>query len=165
LSTETNFNGKLIQRESDLWEFAAAAKFPSHGLILRKSNQCSEEIFKGITDPIQLQQIFIDLSIRHQTVYVETDMRAMYNPTRQKVIEAAGKKLLAQIRSECPSCKMPGFSITSVTKGLKCTLCAAPTQSVLSYIYECKHCQYQKEEMYPHHKTTEDPGRCDFCNP
>jgi hypothetical protein len=60
---------------------------------------------------------------------------------------------------------MPGFGITDAKKGLECSLCGSPTNSTLSYIYICRHCEFTKEEMYPNKKTTEDPMYCDYCNP
>jgi len=165
LSTITNFNGKEIKTEKELLEFANAVDFPSHGLILRKSKTENNEINKGITDINQLKKTFNNLFDKFNSVYVETDMRAMYNPTRMKVIEAATIKLIDKINSLCPQCSKPGFGITEATKGLKCNLCGSPTNSTLSYIYVCQHCEYSKEEMYPHNKKTEDPMYCDYCNP
>jgi hypothetical protein len=89
----------------------------------------------------------------------------MFNPSRMNVIEKATQKLVQKIRSTCPQCKMPGFGITDARKGLECSLCGSPTNSTLSYIYDCQHCQFTKEEMYPNKKTTEDPTYCDYCNP
>jgi hypothetical protein len=39
LSMETNFNGSEITNEQELLDFAELVQFPSHGLILRPSNQ------------------------------------------------------------------------------------------------------------------------------
>jgi len=82
-----------------------------------------------------------------------------------KVIETATQKLITKINSLCPKCSKPGFGITGVKRGLECSLCGSLTNSILSYIYVCQHCQYTKEEMYPNKKTTEDPMYCDYCNP
>ena len=92
-------------------------------------------------------------------------MRAMYNPTRMKVIEKATKKLVDKINSCCPQCQTPGFGITDAKKGLRCMQCNFSTRSTLSYIYTCQKCSYTYEEMYPNKKTTEDPMYCDVCNP
>jgi hypothetical protein len=165
LSTDTNFNGTAIKSEEELWEFAETAKFPSHGLILRKAKEDNKDIVKGINEVGRLKQAFNILKAKYKSVYVETDMRAMYNPTRMKVIETATFKLIDQINSLCPQCNMPGFQIVGAEKGLKCSLCGSATQSVRSYIYGCRHCQYRKEEAYPHKKSFEDPMYCDFCNP
>ena len=111
------------------------------------------------------QKTFEKLINARNSIFVETDMRAMYNPTRMTVIENATKKLVEKINSSCPACQTPGFCVTSSTKGLTCSLCGLPTKSTLSSIYQCQQCEYTKEEMYPHKKTNEDPMYCDFCNP
>lgn len=165
LSTSTNFNGRQIQNQRELLEFANQTEFPKHGLILRKSKDENIDIYKGITNVEVLKRTFEYLHSRYNSVYVETDMRAMYNPTRMSVIEKATQKLVQKIKSTCPQCQMPGFGITEARKGLECNLCGSPTSSTLSYIYVCQHCKFTKEEMYPNKKTTEDPAYCDYCNP
>lgn len=165
LSTSTNFNGRQIQNQRELLEFANQTEFPKHGLILRKSKDENIDIYKGITNVEVLKRTFEYLHSRYNSVYVETDMRAMYNPTRMSVIEKATQKLVQKIKSTCPQCQMPGFGVTEARKGLECNLCGSPTSSTLSYIYVCQHCKFTKEEMYPNKKTTEDPAYCDYCNP
>jgi hypothetical protein len=165
ISTATNFNAKEIQNTRDLLDFADKAYFPSHSLILRKSKDENLDIIKGISDKESLLKAYSYLFEKYGTVYVETDMRAMYNPMRMAVIEGAAKKLVEKINSLCPSCQTPGFDITDFKEGLECSLCYMPTQSIKSLIYSCQHCKYTKEEMYPKNKTSEDPMYCDFCNP
>jgi hypothetical protein len=165
LSVETNFNGAVITNESMLFEFAKKAKFPSHGLILRKSKDEFNDIKKGITNSIVLHEVFNYFISTFETAYIETDMRAMYNPTRMRVIENATKKLIEKIKSKCPECAMPGFVVTAVNQGLPCEICNNPTKSTLSYQYSCQKCSFTKEEKYPKGKKTEDPMYCDICNP
>ncbi len=165
LSTSTNFNGKQIQSQKELFEFADQIGFPTHGLILRKSKDENTDIHKGITDIENLKKLFEQLCSKYHSIYAETDMRALYNPTRMNVIEKATLKLVQNIKSACPQCQMPGFVITDVKKGLKCSLCGSPTNSTLSYIYICQQCKFRVEEMYPNKKTAEDPMYCDYCNP
>lgn len=165
LSTSTNFNGKQIQCQKELLEFANQIDFPKHGLILRKSKDENADIHKGITDNETLERTFEHLYSKYNTAYAETDMRAMFNPTRMNVIEKATQKLVQKIKSTCPQCQMPGFGITDAKKGLECSLCGSPTNSTLSYIYVCQHCQFTKEEIYPNKKASEDPMYCDYCNP
>jgi len=165
LSVVTNFNGKEIETEIDLLEFAELVKFPSHGLILRTSKEEHNHIVKGIRDANVLKEAFKKLFGEFHYVYAETDMRAMHNPTRMKVIEAATRKLIDKISATCLECGMPGFGITDAREGLECSLCGSETNSILSYIYVCQHCGYTKEEMFPHNKTTEDPTHCNYCNP
>lgn len=165
ISTATNFNGKQLQNRSDLLEFAKQCSFPSHALILRPAKNVFIDIRKGISDMQDLLLHYDQLNEKHGSVYVETDMRAMNNPTRMSVIEAAAEKLLLKIKSLCPRCEMPGFGVTDAKKGLRCSLCGSPTNSTLSFIYSCKRCSFSKEELYPHQKTSEDPTYCDHCNP
>jgi hypothetical protein len=165
LSTETNFNGSAIKSKKDLLEFAANSNFPSHGLILRKSKNENRDIVKGITNEEQLIKVYYNLINNFGTAYIETDMRAMYNPTRMNIIERAAEKLIKKIKNHCPVCNMPGFGITDAKEGLPCVICNFPTRSTISYIYYCQKCSYQKEEKYPKGKQTEDPMYCDYCNP
>lgn len=165
LSIETNFNGKEIENEKALLEFAESVQFPSHGLILRQSKSDKSNLIKGITSLKDLKNAFNLLSKKYNRVYAETDMRAMFNPSRMTVIESAAKKLVEKINSHCPECQTPGFGMTEAKKGLRCDLCKLPTNSILSHIYVCEHCQFTKEEMYPDKKTSEDPMHCDNCNP
>lgn len=165
ISTSTNFNGKEIRNQEELFEFAHRVDFPNHGIILRKSKEENTDIHKGIIDKEILEKTFNLLYSRYNVVYAETDMRAMYNPTRMNVIKQATQTLVQKIKSTCPRCQMPGFGITEAKKGLLCRLCNMPTNSTLSYLYVCQHCQHTKEEMYPNKKTNEDPMYCDYCNP
>ena len=165
LSAETNFDGKEIKTEEALFEFADSVGFPSHGLILRKGKEEKSVIFKGLSDEKRLRDVFKNLMEKYGSSYVETDMRALFNPTRMGVIKTATKKLLDKINSLCPQCDTPGFGITDTKRGLKCSLCGSPTQSTLAFIRQCLHCHYSEEEMFPHHKVQEDPMYCDFCNP
>lgn len=165
ISTETNFGYKEIAHEKELMEFANQASFPTHGLILRKSRQEHIDIVKGITDTPTLLDVYKTMAAKYSLICVETDMRAMFNPSRMKVIEIATKKLIEKIQSACPQCQMPGFSITDAKSGLPCDLCGSPTRSALAYIYQCTHCGFSKEKIYPHKKQTEDPMYCDRCNP
>lgn len=165
LSTDTNFNGEEIKTEEQLKNFAERARFPTHGLIVRKAKDDFTEIVKGITEWEKLKTTFHQFIEKYGTAFVETDMRAMYNPSRMQVIEKATKKLVDKINSRCPKCNTPGFGITDRKEGLPCSLCGFKTRSTLSYIYTCKKCSYTKEEMYPNKITEEDPMYCDVCNP
>jgi hypothetical protein len=165
LSLETNFNAATLTNEEELLRFAELVKFPSHGLILRKSPHENEDIFKGIQDKGELVNTFQYLLAKHQKVHAETDMRAMFNPTRLQVIKNATHKLVQKINEKCPVCDFPGFSIKKTKKGLKCNLCGSPTNSLLSVILVCESCSFEKEDLYPNQKTTEDPMYCDHCNP
>lgn len=165
LSTETNFNGKTVETEADLMAFAKQVQFPSHGLIIRSAKDASEGIIKGIVNTASLRLAFQQLQPKYGSVFVETDMRAMYNPSRQLVIQACAKKLIERIQSVCPQCEQPGFGVTDFEKGLPCSWCGSPTQSIIAHISVCSSCGYQQKALYPKNKTSEDPMFCDRCNP
>lgn len=165
LSFATNFSGKIIYTETELWDFAAQARFPSHGLILRPSQETTSEVVKGITSPEVLLKAFRFFKTQHDSLFIETDMRALYNPTRMEVIKAATHKVVQNAVSLCPKCATPGFSVTDVRLGLPCSWCRGATNSVLSHGYECQKCAHTTEKQYPHQKKTEDPQFCNYCNP
>jgi hypothetical protein len=165
LSTETNFDGKTVRSESELLQFAETTQFPSHRLILKKSQGEKADIVKGIGDLETLLASYRKFKAESDDVHVETDMRAMYNPKRMKVIESATKKLIENLKSTCPVCSTPGFVISASIAGLPCDLCGSPTRSTLSYLYHCSTCKHNVEKKYPHEKFTEDPMYCDLCNP
>ena len=165
ISLETNFNGEKISNETDLLTFAEKVNFPSHALILKSSENNFSTVIKGITDENQLLESYRSIINEYGKAYVETDMRALYNPTRMQVIKKATEKLVDTILSLCPKCQEPGFTVAEVKQGLPCEWCNSPTRSTLSFIYSCKKCNHSLEKTYPHNKTKEDPMYCDFCNP
>lgn len=163
LSTKTNFAGDDVQDFEALKQFALRAQFPSHGLILKDPS--GRVIAKGIADWDKLSEKFNQALCIGVPVKVETDMRAHFNPTRMRVIEACAHKLVTAIKSSCPACGMPGFVVTDAEPGLPCELCHLPTRSSLKHIRTCKNCGHWNEILYPHQKQFEDPMYCDFCNP
>lgn len=165
ITMETNLSGKFISTRADLEDFASHSQFPSHGLIVRIHPDTSESMLKGIDSWETLHAAFDALRKKHDRVYVETDMRAMHNPTRMKHIETVTQQLVDKIRSTCPSCKTPGFSIQQVVRGLRCNSCNSRTKSILSHVSICQKCHFTSEKKYPYGKKTEDPMFCDMCNP
>ncbi|MGY6523756.1 MAG: DUF6671 family protein [Mongoliitalea sp.] len=165
ISMDTNFDAKEVSSVEDLLAFADQVHFPSHALILRPAKDNFDGIVKGIQDADQLIQTFQSIQEKHGCVYVETDMRALYNPKRMRVIAQATERLLDLIKSECPQCQTPGFTVRDVIRGLPCDQCGRPTRSILAQIYACKKCTYQEEKPNPEGKTAEDPMYCDYCNP
>jgi hypothetical protein len=162
---KTNFSGLSVATVQELLDFAAKAKFPSHGLILRPSQFSTEDMIKGIVCNDVLLDQFQFLIKKYSAVFVETDMRAMFNPTRMEIISIATDQLVKNVLSLCPECQTPGFIISDVKAGLPCSWCGSATSSILSHIYSCKKCGFAKEQLYPNHKKTEDPGFCNYCNP
>lgn len=165
LSVITNFKGKEITTENQLVEFAQTANFPEHGLIIRKKQDDFSHIVKGITDHNELSTIFNEFKSRYGSAFVETDMRAMFNPTRMEVIKSAAQKLAEKILSYCPECNTPGFGVVNAVPGLPCSNCDFPTRSILSHYCQCQKCNYSETRKYPNGKQNEEPIFCDRCNP
>jgi hypothetical protein len=171
VSTETNFASAEVSTEEGLLKFAEQSLFPSHALILSSpienvTNPTEKPFFfKGVTMQEELVDIYRDLRKKTKTVLVQTDMRAMYNPTRMKTIAKACHKLIRNIVSQCPSCVTPGYNVTDVLDGLPCSLCGRPTKSTLAHQYVCRRCGYEELRYYPNLKLEEDPTFCDYCNP
>lgn len=161
LSLDTNFNSTKIKTKSDLDFFLKKTKFPSHGVIVK----AGKTLKKGITNIKDLYEIHESCINNKKSYHIETDMRAMYNPTRMKVIENLTLKLAQKIKSLCPNCNTPGFGITDTKPGLPCHLCGFPTKSTKSHIYQCNNCKYKIEKEFPYNKLKEDPMYCDNCNP
>lgn len=165
ISTETNYDALELHSEEALFAFAEKAGFPEHGLILRTTKKDYSRQIKGIHDRNLLKTSFAELIKDRATVYAETDMRAMHNPSRMRVIQKATQKLIKAALSACPKCAMPGFSVSEVKSGLPCEHCGMPTKSTLSHLYRCQVCKHGEELFYPNDKKTEDPMYCNFCNP
>jgi hypothetical protein len=159
VSTDTNFDAIKVQDFDELSDFAIKIGFPDHALILKTD----EEITKGIKDFKTLTSVFTDFKEKTDWVYAETDMRAMNNPSRMRVIERAATKLKAAIESCCPECEMPDFTIKDVLMGLPCTWCGYPTNSIRSTLKICSFCGLTHE--FPSEKKGEDPMYCNRCNP
>ena len=165
LSLETNFSGQEFHNLEALDTFAGKVDFPSHGLILRQSKDSTEGILKGITDPEQLRTAAKNILEKQGAGYVETDMRAMFNPSRMRVIEETAILLLKKLNTTCPNCQLPGFAVTAVESGLPCSLCGTPSSAALAHLSVCSHCQHQEKVFFPLGKKTENPQYCQVCNP
>lgn len=165
LSSETNFGGSVIKNLSEARDFASKHDFPNHALILKNRHEDFDYIRKGIRNHSDLENFFQECFSEFGSVYLETDMRAMYNPKRMKVIESASQKLMEKINSKCPECKTHGFSVDDAKPGLLCEWCSSPTDSVLYHLWSCQKCGFSEKEFYPKGKKFEDPMYCSFCNP
>ncbi len=165
VSMETNFDAQEVNSFSQLEEFVNKIKFPSHAVIVKNSQHNWTKISKGIQDLQTLKTIFFDFTKDQSPCFVETDMRANYNPTRMHIIKEVGLKLVQKINTVCPNCQFPGFGVVRAEAGLLCNQCHLPTRSISAHIYQCNRCEYELKKKYPFEKTTEDPMYCDFCNP
>lgn len=165
ISTQTNFGSQLIQDERELDDFLTAKGFPEHAVIMRFTKNGKEIIEKGLTSKHKVVESFHSYHTNGYTTHIETDMRALYNPTRMQVIEKATQKMVQILLSTCPKCDYPGFSIRMQVAGLPCELCSTPTQSTMYNEYVCKKCNFEHLVKFPNGKTVESAMYCDVCNP
>lgn len=168
-STDTNHNYQAISSIEEALNFTQKVGFPEHGVIVmvEENPQDTKGVFKGITTETQLVEA-VNITLQNSSTgkaHIETDMRAMYNPTRMKNIQKATLNLISKIKSVCPQCSTPGFEITQRIQGLPCGMCSAPTLLTKSVIYQCKKCGFKKETLYPDGIEFADPGQCMYCNP
>jgi hypothetical protein len=160
ISTSTNYAQENCSSWDEVRNFAIQAGFPSHGVILKSDDQ----IVKGIIAWEELQTSFIKLKHEVSSVTVETDMRAMFNPSRMKVIKKATELLVEKINSACPSCGYPGFAVQDRVAGLPCNGCGKPSSFSLKHVYRCGHCEFESEKLFPEGPAC-DPMYCESCNP
>ena len=165
LSTKTNFNAQSISSLEELRAFSKKARFPSHALIIKKSENDLSFMRKGITTFNELYASFNFLMQEFGRAHVETDMRAMFNPTRMTQIEELTSKLVRKVNQKCPNCNTPGFDVTEIIQGLPCSSCNLPTNSTLIHRYNCQKCNHSMDIEFPNDKKFEDPDFCNFCNP
>lgn len=169
LSLETNYAHQAVTTLEEALEFARKVGFPEHGLVAMPSKDCrkQEQIVKGITNEENLLKI-VNWLLKHsanQTIHLEADMRAMYNPTRLDVIAKATHQLVQAIARSCPHCSCPGFAVAEQLRGLPCESCRLPTPLIWAEIYQCQKCHFQQEIPFPEGVVWADPSRCLYCNP
>jgi hypothetical protein len=163
ISSATNLNSLEITNINQLRDFANSLGFPTHGIILKAIKP--GVIVKDSGSIAELCANALPLLAADGKCIAETDMRAMNNPTRMKVIEELTHKLVKKMNSACPSCKAPGFDVIRVNTGLPCMACKAKTSSTLSLVKGCLSCNYEELIEYPNNKQEEDPMYCNYCNP
>ncbi len=171
ISEETVATQTTVHSLADLSTFLERAHFPSHALIVRphavQPSLVPDGITKGITDLHTLERaIKSSASISPDGLaLVETDLRALMNPTRQRVIATAAQRLAHRLTQHCPVCNSPGWGIIDSVPGLPCEWCSAPTPLLREHIYGCPHCPHRTSAPRPDGIRSAPAARCPFCNP
>lgn len=146
--------------------FARHWSFPEHHLIVRPNHGDDPRIRKGIAQWADLESAFRRALCEAESgkTFLETDVRAHANPTRQNTIRAAAEDLAVRLNSACPACGAPGFWLVDRVPGLPCSDCGAPTRETQADILGCVKCP--RRITRPRTDRSEaDPGRCGYCNP
>lgn len=156
----------LVRTSDELMQLARDLGFPEHRLCLRPDHAQDPRIAKGLGSADTLLQAFTQTLAQsaHGQVLVESDLRAHCNPTRQAMIRRATEDLVQKMRSVCPACGLPGFSVSGHRPGRPCRQCASATREPLAHVWSCQVCRHTEErrEGLP---LLADPARCDRCNP
>lgn len=168
MSEKTNYRMGLIESLEDLYKFSEAVQFPSHALILRPTGKETQSpIFKGIESEAKLNDIF-EHCLQHSSngkVWVETDMRAQFNPSRMQVIRELAEKLALRLASHCPKCRLPGWGKVRIETGLPCASCGFKTERIHQEIFGCVKCDYEEIHEPSHGLKKAEPKDCPCCNP
>lgn len=161
------FGGERCTSKAEVLAFAERMRFPSHQLVVRRDEQwrAGDQVFKGISDADRLRTVTEELIVAYGSCWVETDLRAMANPTRMQAIADTAAELAAEIARTCPACGSCWFRITDTRTGLPCGLCGWPTASIRAQVRSCGACGHAQHEARQDGRTEEDPRYCDHCNP
>ena len=150
--------------KNNLEAFLKQADFPNHALIVKPHK--GSGAFKGIRDLESLSKAIADA--RNQSsdgeVIIESDLRAMSSPSRQRNIAELGFKLAKRIASTCPECQTPGWGLKDFIRGVHCSECGEYAESALKQeVLGCVKCEYTATGIVIN--STLDPSRCMSCNP
>jgi hypothetical protein len=150
--------------KSDLGNFLQKADFPHHAVIVKP--HIGQGAHKGIRDLRTLEKAITDS--RDQSAdgeaIIESDLRAMCSPSRQKNIAAVGIKLVQRLSHACPECQTPGWGLKSYIRGVECSQCGDLSEDAINReIMGCFRCEYTALGAVIN--LTLDPARCMSCNP
>lgn len=167
VSVDTVFGAETCVSEGEVLAFAERMKFPEHQLVIKPSQtwHSGDRVIKGIQDRDTLLSAAHMLMKEHGTAWVESDLRAMANPTRMRVIGDAAEAFAAELAHCCPTCGLFHFAITQALWGLPCGQCGFPTKSTRAHLRICRRCGQRQEDPRPDGRRVEDPQFCDLCNP
>ena len=150
----------------NLTSFLEKADFPNHALIVRPNTQIKSNCIKGVNN---LEQLLEAIAISSKLspngfVVIESDLRAMHSPSRQKNIEEVAKLLANRVSQICPNCQMPGWGRVGYEKGLYCSECELENpDAIRQEKLGCVKCDHV--ELGNVFTSVLDPAQCNFCNP
>jgi hypothetical protein len=122
VTNDTNFGFIRVRRAEQTLSFLRRVGFPQHGLIVAPNADVAAlaaggarltGVEKGIRSYTLLEGAVARAAARSADgwAHVETDMRAMHNPTRMRTIRRLAFRLARRLGSPCPVCDTPGFGI------------------------------------------------------
>jgi hypothetical protein len=172
ISTDHCAQSMTVSTEQEAVDFISGLAGLGAGVILKPSFDFVDDtqwICKGLTSEEQVRSAYKKLRAQflEGPLWIETDNRAHMSPPRQKVILQVAEKLVAQLKSLCPSCQTPGFTMTDVVLGLPCVDCGSPSESPLQELWSCPQagCQFVESRGRQDGRTALEPRYCHWCNP
>ena len=156
----------LVEDWESVRQFGLRMGFPDQGLVLRPEGENDPRIHKEIPDWAVLERDFRECRFLSPNgrVFLEADLRAHVNPTRQETIHRAALDLLEKLRSRCPACGLPGFSVVEWVKGIPCADCGFPTNEIRADVFGCCKCTH-RVVVERDSGAKGNPFYCDYCNP
>lgn len=160
-SHATNHGAVALSRVEAAVAFAETHGFPDHGMLVLDAG--GRPLAKGVTT-VEGLTAAVTAALAGGGGTLQTDMRAMMNPTRLAVIAAAAADLACRLAARCPSCGCPGFGETWRRPGLPCGWCGRPTRLAVEAVAVCEACGESRSQPFPVGPRA-GPETCDFCNP
>jgi hypothetical protein len=150
--------------KNNLESFLLKADFPNHALIVKPHKGFGAH--KGIRDIETLRKAISEAQTQSLDgeAIIESDLRAMCSPSRQRNISTAAAKLVKRLSRTCPECDTPGWGLTSYVRGVECSECHAFSEEAIKQeVLACVKCEYTVLGAVIN--LTLDPARCMSCNP
>ena len=161
-SVETSAARREVTTREAARAFCDAVGFPAQGVILRVDG-ATPVLFKECTTHEAFDVQVAQLLQMHQTIHLETDLRAHRNPKRCAVIQLAVAQLVANVQRTCPACAAPGVRVVETVFGLPCEWCGTPTNQRKAEVLGCIRCTHRYEQDCGDGLASAE--HCEMCNP
>lgn len=136
----------------------------SRNALIVRTKDPADSVIKGINDIRKLRSAILSISKTFDFAVIESDFRAHFSESRRNNISRCANRLIARLKSNCPTCDIPGFGHKRFTVGLPCQYCGQEvTNFVSGEVIGCVKCGYEIEKS--NGLTEADPGSCKDCNP
>ncbi len=168
ISNITNYSMRVLHTVDELWDFVSKVSFPSHAVIMSPNGSKKDQpIFKGLQEANDLEAVYKECQKESidGKVYIETDMRAQFNPMRMVVIADLAAHMAQRLATNCPGCNLPGFGVVDKVTGLPCSCCGLSTELVKQQILGCVKCAYKIKVARSDGMLAAAPEHCHNCNP
>ncbi|MGA1343781.1 MAG: DUF6671 family protein [Hyphomonas sp.] len=151
----------------DIEDRLRAAGFPEQAVIVRPNTGAPGQVQKGLQDFRTLEDAVAGAArlSGDGLAFVQTDMRAHFNPRRMQSIGLLAQKFAGRLSQACPSCRAPGWGVKRTERGLPCSWCGGPTDWVLNEVMGCFVCDHELPAPRSDGLSEADPAHCPYCNP